>query len=96
MESPIARVSDGALEYKVLVLGCSEVGKTSLIRRYTTGNFPSGMMSTVGKYNQLYISLNTHWVICTLCCELHLELVTEMVSEIKSVYRLHAAFHVLT
>ena len=49
MESPIARVESGALDYKILVLGCSQVGKTSLIRRYTTGTCPSGMMATVGK-----------------------------------------------
>ena len=51
--------SDGALEYKLLVLGCSQVGKTSLIRRYTAGKFPSGMMATVGK-RQLQILLCKH------------------------------------
>ena len=43
------RIEGGTLEYKVLVLGCSQVGKSSLIGRYTTGRFSSGLMSTVGK-----------------------------------------------
>ena len=44
-----SEVDSGALEYKILVLGSTQVGKTSLIRKYTTGKFPSGMMATVGK-----------------------------------------------
>lgn len=43
------RIEEVTLEYKVLVLGCSQVGKSSLIGRYTTGKFRSAMMSTVGK-----------------------------------------------
>lgn len=49
MDSPIAHVDSGALEYKVLVLGCTMVGKTSLIRRYTTGKSPTSTVPTIGK-----------------------------------------------
>ena len=47
--------STEALEYKVLVLGSSQVGKTSLIRKYTTGNFPTGLLSTIGRLPPLKI-----------------------------------------
>jgi len=45
----MSKVETAALEYKVLVLGNTEVGKSSLIKRYTTGKFPRGMLATVGK-----------------------------------------------
>lgn len=63
MESPIVRVDGEALEYKVLVLGSSEVGKSSLIRRYTTGKFPPGMLSTIGRYLQkVVVSILMHFL----------------------------------
>jgi len=43
------RVETAALEYKVLILGNTQVGKSSIIRRYTTGEFPCGMLATVGE-----------------------------------------------
>ena len=45
----MSRVETAALEYKVLVLGNTQVGKSSFIKRYTTGKFPRGMLATVGK-----------------------------------------------
>ena len=35
--------------FKVLVLGSSEVGKTSLVKLYTEGQIPTNLLSTVGK-----------------------------------------------
>ena len=35
--------------FKVLVLGNSDVGKTSLIKLYTTGEAAGNLMMTVGK-----------------------------------------------
>jgi len=45
----MGEVETVALEYKVLVIGSTQVGKSSLIKRYTTGKFPRGMLATVGK-----------------------------------------------
>ncbi|XP_065885557.1 uncharacterized protein [Dysidea avara] len=42
------RVETAALQYKILVLGNTQVGKSSIIRRYTTGQFPHGMLATIG------------------------------------------------
>ena len=36
--------------FKVLVLGNTDVGKTSLIKLYTTGEAAGNLLSTVGKY----------------------------------------------
>ena len=38
-----------ATTFKVLVLGNSNVGKTSLIKAYATGESPQKMMPTIGK-----------------------------------------------
>ena len=45
----MGEVETVALEYKVLVIGSTQVGKSSFINRYTTGKFPRGMLATVGK-----------------------------------------------
>ena len=44
------RVETAALQYKILVLGNTQVGKSSIIRRYTTGQFPHGMLATIGEF----------------------------------------------
>ena len=38
-----------AATFKVLVLGNSNVGKSSLIKRYSTSEKPGSMMPTIGK-----------------------------------------------
>lgn len=40
-----------AATFKVLVLGNSSVGKSSLIKRYTSSEKPGSMMPTIGKIN---------------------------------------------
>ena len=66
------RVETAALEYKVLVLGNTQVGKSSIIRRYTTGEFPCGMLSTIGELIfQIYEALDHRMIcVCVLPCYL--------------------------
>ena len=65
-----------AATFKVLVLGNSDVGKTSLIRLYSTGKVARNLLSTVGEcqhrvYSQLGASLYTQlavWVSVNIGC----------------------------
>ena len=49
--SPLLRGADEVVAetFKVLVLGNSDVGKTSLIRLYTTGETAANLIPTVGE-----------------------------------------------
>ena len=47
-----------AATFKVLVLGNSSVGKSSLIKRYSSSEKPGSMMPTIGKINLCYMSLS--------------------------------------
>lgn len=49
--SPLLRGADEVVAetFKILVLGNSDVGKTSLIRLYTTGETATNLIPTVGE-----------------------------------------------
>ncbi len=47
--------SSAVATYKILIIGDSNVGKTSLLNRYTENSFQGSLISTVGKVSALEV-----------------------------------------
>ena len=52
----ITKMSDQALQFKFIVIGCSGAGKTSIVRRLVDNKFVKGTQSTVGIEYFTYIT----------------------------------------
>lgn len=50
---PEGQAKPSAVTYKVLIIGDSNVGKTSLLNRYCDGSFQNALISTVGKCSSI-------------------------------------------
>ena len=51
---PLIQSSDVAATFKIIILGQSTVGKTSLMSKFTTGKFQHSLMATVGESASCY------------------------------------------